>query len=615
MIDVPTVFIDFETYYDKEYSLRKLQTDEYILDERYETIMVNVWVDQRGHMIHGTEQEVHDKLHDLLDWSQYAVCAHNNMFDGFIMARRFNINPRLWKCTLKLGRMLLPYLPSHSLAALSKHFGFDAKGTEVHNMLGKRRADMTESEFSAYAAYCIKDTQLCQKIHDELIPRTPLLNLLLIDMTIRMFTEPGFVGDVDLMQELYEKEVARKEGLLALANADKSVIMSNNKFAERLRELGVIPPTKISPRTGKTTFAFAKTDKEFMNLLEHPDSEVQALVAARTGAKTTIAETRAERFVQMAKRGPLPVYLNYWGAKTTGRYSGGNKVNWQNLPARGVSAGLRNALKAPPGYKVIVGDSSNIELRMVMALAGEHEAIKKLDAGVDMYCDFASSIFGREITKEDKVERFLGKTAMLGLQYGAGAPRFADMANMQGKGLGVEVSLDKAYEVVDLYRSLYSNITQLWRRCENVILPDIANGCDHLPVDVNGWFITQLEGFGRPGEPGVVYHNLRYDTDNDGWIYDQGRSIGKSIYGAKVVENLCQHAAMHVVMWQTAKIHQRYPVKLSVHDEAVCLAPVEEAEEAKNYLETCLSIPPEWCRGKLPVVGEVEIGDSYGDAK
>ena len=156
--------------------------------------------------------------------------------------------------------------------------------------------------------------------------------------------------------------------------------MSANKFAERLKALGVTPPTKISPRTGKETFAFARTDKAFTALQEHDNPEVQALVAARIGAKTTIAETRALRFLEMAKRGPLPVYLSFWGAKTTGRYSGGNKVNWQNLPARGVSAGLRRALCAPEGHSVLVCDSSNIELRTVMALAGQHDAIEKLEA-------------------------------------------------------------------------------------------------------------------------------------------------------------------------------------------------------------------------------------------
>lgn len=611
-----TVFVDFETYYDREYSLSKIQTDAYVLDDQYETMLVGVKIqDEPAFSIAGTEAEIASQLKNLCNWEDVAVCCHNTLFDGFILSQRYGIYPKLWKCTQAMSRMVHPHLRSHSLANMAKFYKLQDKGDAVKNMMGVRRADMSDEQFEEYREYCLGDVDICYGLHNKLIQRAPTLNLLLIDMTIRMFTEPKFEGDLELMQDLHEQEVKRKEGLLALAQVDRSEIMSNNKYAEKLRALGVIPPTKISPRTGKTAFAFAKSDKEFLALLDHPDSDVQALVEARLGAKTTIAETRAQRFIDMTKRGKLPVYLNYWGAKTTGRYSGGNQVNWQNLPARGISAGLRKALRAPKGYKVLVGDSSNIELRTIMALAGQTDVIEKLEAGVDMYCDFASKLFGREITKADKAERFLGKTAMLGLQYGAGAPKFQEMVRAQAKPMGVEpITLDRAYEIVDLYRSVHHKVISLWRHCNDVVLNAIANNEDMVSVDVNGWFITQFNGFGRPGEPGVVYHNLRKGEEGD-WVYTMGRNEEVRIFGPKVVENLCQHAAMHIVMWQTARINRRYPVRLSVHDEAVCIIPEDELDDARNYMVESLSLTPQWCRGFIPVDCEVEVGDSYGDAK
>ncbi len=607
--------LDFETYYDKEFSLRKMQTDAYIMDERYETIMVCI-IDDEGKedIIVGDELEIAAQLRAYTDWSQCAIRAHNTLFDGYILSYRYGIKPKLWMDTLGQARMLMPYLKSHSLANVAKYLGIGAKGTAVHNMVGKRLADMTADEFDSYVEYCFQDTRLCKTLGERFDKFTPPLEMKLIDMTIRMFTEPQIVGDAELIEKLYHDEVARKEGLLALAQLDKETLNSSAKFAKRLEELGVRPPTKISLRTGKETYAFAKTDKDFTNLQEHDNPEVQALVAARLGAKTTIAETRALRFLEMANRGPLPVYLNFWGAKTTGRYSGGNKVNWQNLPARGISAGLRLALKAPDGHKVLVGDSSNIELRTVMALAGQEDALVKIRNGVDMYCDFASKLFNREITKADYAERFLGKTAMLGLQYGAGAERFQEMVRQAAQNIdGVEpISYDRAYEIVQLWRSVHDKVVELWRKCDKQVLPDIANECNFLPVDVHGWFITQNRGFGRPGEPGVVYHNLEYKEDE--WSYEMGGGRVK-IYGPKVVENLCQHAAMKIVMWQSARINQRYPVKLSVHDEAVCVVPEDQLTEAQTYMEECLDMTPPWCRGAIPVACETEIGDSYGDAK
>lgn len=615
-----TITLDFETYYDRDFSLRKLQTDEYILDERFETIMVFV-TDESGaneRFIMGTDEEIRDALTNYCDWSQYAVRAHHAHFDGFILAARYGIKPALWKCTLSQARMLHPHLPSHSLSYLASYFKLTAKGSQVQNMVGKRLNDMTYDEVVAYMDYCKTDTLICKKLGEMFDKDTPMLEQYLIDMTIRMFTEPALVGDTDMIRKLLFDEIERKKELLSEANLPIETIMSNNKFAEHLRSLGIEPPTKTSPRTGKESFAFAKTDEQFTNLLEDPDERVAAAVAARLGTKTTIAETRAERFISMSRRGPLPVYLNFWGAKTTGRYSGGNQVNWQNLPARGISAGLRYALKAPKDHVVLVGDSSNIELRTVMALAGQDDVVHKIASGVDMYCDFAKNLFGRPITKEDFAERFLGKTAMLGLQYGASAERFREMVRVASVHVpGVEpISLSFAHEVVNIYRSVHYKVVEWWDYCQKVVIPAIAAGEVLVPVDVHGFFLTNGRGFSRPGEPGVVYHGLHYEgaKHSGEWVYTMGRSDAK-LYGAKFVENVCQHAAMKIVMWQTARINRLEPVKLSVHDEAVCVPHIDRAEKAKDWMIDCLSTTPKWCRGVIPVTCEVHLGDSYGDAK
>jgi DNA polymerase len=612
-MDILTV--DFETYYDKDYSLSKMQTDAYINDAQFEIIGVAVIKnDEPAVWFSGSDTETIGWLHGNFDWGNSAVRCQNTLFDGYILTQHCGIKPKLWMDTLCQGRMLLPYLTSHSLANLVKQYNLPDKGTAVVKALGKRRNDFNPMELAEYAEYCKHDAWLCKELGAKFDPFTPPLAMKLIDMTVRMFTEPMLIGDQAKMKQLYDDEVKRKADLLLRAETNREIIMSNDKFAEALLALGVTPPMKQSKANPeKETYAFAKSDKDFTDLQEHDDPDVQALVAARLGVKTTIAETRALKFLETAKRGPLPVYLNFWGAKTTGRYSGGNSINWQNVPARGPSAGLRQALLAPAGHTVLVGDSSNIELRTVMALAGQDDVLDKLGAGVDLYCDFASKLFGRTITKADKPERFLGKTAMLGLQYGAGAKRFQEMVRL-AKRVDPSVELideNRAHSIVDLYRSVHWKVVQLWKRCNDVILPDIANGCTMLNVDVNGWFITQWDGFGRPGEPGVMYNDLKYDGKD--WTYQMGRQR-INIHGAKVVENLSQHAAMQIVMWQTARINQRYPVKLSVHDEAVCVVRDDELIEARAYMEECLAMTPKWCRS-IPVSCETGIGPSYGDAK
>lgn len=539
-----TLYVDFETYYAADYSLSKMQTDGYILDPRFEVIGVSVAVDNGFPVwFSGNKAQTLDWLQQF-DWASYAVCCQNTLFDGFILTQVFGIKPKLWMDTLPMGRMLYPYLKSHSLAKLAEHMGLGVKGNEVLAALGKRRADFSPSELHAYGEYCKNDTALCRALCLVMLPHVPPIELAQIDMTIRMFTEPVFVGNIPGLEREYATEIERKRELLEAAAIEKVDIMSSAKFAEKLIELGVSPPTKISPTTGKDVFAFAKSDKAFTDLQEHDDPQVQALVAARLGVKTTIAETRVLTMMEAAKRGPMPVYLNFWGAKTTGRLSGGNRMNWQNLPARGPSAGIRDHIEAPTGHILVVGDSSNIELRVAMVAAGQLDVVAKIEAGMDLYCDFASKLFGRVVTKTDKKERMIGKIAMLSLQYGAGWARFKEMVRIESNKTGTPIILtdDEARAAVDLYRSVHGMVMQAHEWCGGPILNDIANGCKNLmPVDKNAWSITSNEGYGVGCAAGVKYHNLRRaQVKRDGkletsWVYDMGRETVK-IYGGKCVD-------------------------------------------------------------------------------
>jgi hypothetical protein len=170
------------------------------------------------------------------------------LFDGFILTQKFGIRPKLWMDTLAQGRMLRPYLPSHSLANLAKHFGLPAKGDEVVRAIGMRRGDFHPAELKAYGEYCALDTMLCRLLGKMMDPYTPALSFKLIDMTVRMFAEPKLVGDINKMVALYDAEVDRKQKLLEQASTNRDTIMSNDQFAVALQALGVSPPTKIHSR-------------------------------------------------------------------------------------------------------------------------------------------------------------------------------------------------------------------------------------------------------------------------------------------------------------------------------------------------------------------------------
>jgi len=404
------ITLDFETFYDRDFSLSKMTTEEYIRDPRFETIGVSVKVNEGNPQWYsGTKAQIKRAL-DQYDWDSCVAIAHHAMFDMAILNWHFDIRPKRIADTLSMLRAIDGPDAGNSLAKAAERYGLGAKGDEVINALGKRRIDFSPAELKRYALYCCNDGELTYKLFEILAPLLPALELRLIDLTIRMFTEPVLTLDTDILTTHLTDVQAKKEALLEVIDADKSVLMSNPQLAQLLESKGVTPPTKISPATGKATWAFGKNDEGFKALLEHSDLTVQAIVAARMGVKSTLEETRTERFIRIAERGTLPVPLRYYAAHT-GRWGGDDKINLQNIPRK---SPLKKAIKAPEGYTLIDCDSSQIEARTLAWLAGQDDLVAAFDRGEDVYRIMASAIYAVPVDEVTADQRFVGKTTILG---------------------------------------------------------------------------------------------------------------------------------------------------------------------------------------------------------
>ena len=613
------VTIDFETYYDREYSLSKMTTEAYIRDPRFEVIGVSVKVNnQESDWYSGADP---GGFLNAIDYSDKAILAHNTAFDGAILSWHFGIKPKLWFDTLSMARPLHSMTVGGSLKALATYYKLGDKGDEVIRALGMRRRDFTPEQMDAYAGYCIQDTNLTYRLFKKMARQFPHEELMVIDQTIRMYTEPKLVLDPVVLDAHLEGIYERKEALLAKLGGEekaKKFLMSNNKFAGLLRALGAEPPMKTSPTTGKRTYAFAKNDTAFTALLDHPKAAVRTVVEARLGTKSTIEETRTKRFLEISDRGPLPIMLNYYGAHT-GRFSGGDKVNLQNLPRGGA---LRRALAAPDGHVVVACDSSQIEARLVAYLAGQNDLVQSFREGRDVYSEFASDVYQRPVTKADKVERHVGKTCILGLGYGMGAAKFQH--SLATGFITVKVDEPEAQKIVRLYRNKYHRIQAFWNRCNHALNGLAAGGhgdmCDLIAYDA--------EGVVLPNGMRIRYPALRrtasgFEYINDARTYRKfirARVAGETpelswtkLYGGKVVENITQAVARIVVSEQMAKIGLRYPVALQVHDEVVCVVPEDEADACKDFMMGIMSTPPKWAPD-LPVACEADVGVNYGEA-
>ena len=88
------ITLDFETYYDREFSLSKLTTEAYVRDPRFEVIGVGVKVNgAETEWASGTHEQIKEYL-DSFDWSDAMLLCHNTMFDGAILNWRFGIRQR-----------------------------------------------------------------------------------------------------------------------------------------------------------------------------------------------------------------------------------------------------------------------------------------------------------------------------------------------------------------------------------------------------------------------------------------------------------------------------------------------------------------------------------------
>ena len=552
------------------------------------------------------------------------MICHNIHFDGAILAWIFGIVPKVYIDTLSMARAIHGTNAGGSLKALSERYNLGVKGTEVLDAKGKRLEDFQPHELHQYGEYCKNDVKLTAKLFAALNVSFPLEEFQLIDITTRMYTEPTLtVDDGLLITRLEDVEKEKKELLEGLMNKLKcetsedvrKKLASNKQFAELLEEFGMTVPMKESPATGQQTYALAKNDLGFIELCEHEDSFIQELCSVRLGTKSTMEESRIKRFLDIGARnkGLLPVPLRYYGAHT-GRWSGQDKINFQNLPSRDPKKrALKNGILPPDNHVILNVDSSQIEARILVWLAGQEDVTEQFRKGEDVYSNFASKVYNREITKANKIERFVGKTCVLGLGYGTGWKKLQHTLETQPP--GAKLPDMECQNLVRVYREINHKVIDLWGECDRAI-SDIASWQDgKTPYYIGKHNVLKVtkEGIQLPNGLYLYYPDLEKDVSGprSEFVYKSRR--GKvTIWGGSIVENVVQALARIVIGEQMIAINKKYKPILTVHDAVVCVAPEEEKDIALEFMIKEMSIPPKWGKD-LPITCEGGYADNYGD--
>jgi len=650
--------IDFETRWDsKEYTLSKLTTEEYIRDDKF--LAFGVCIHEYGTDAI-TQWYRGDELHRILstyDWTKTAVLAHNAQFDVSILSWRYNVRPAFIFDSLSMARALRGVEVGNSLAKLASDFGLPPKGRAVYSTDGLAVLEPeTEREL---AEYCKHDVYLCEQIFKRLVKGYPAKELRLIDMTMKMYTNPMLELDEDMLfNALHEEREAREELLERLQISDAD-LASNDRFAELLRKVGMEPPTKKKKPTVRTpepvgdNYAFAKTDAMFQAMLNGFNEDVRQLCEARLKVKSTSERTRAQRFLDIAGRGTLPVPLSYYGA-ATGRWtaSKGSAINMQNLK-RG--SFLRKAIMAPEKHVCVVGDLSQIEPRVLAWLADYDDMLHIFNAGGDPYAQFGAQMFNiPDLSKESHPDlRQSAKSALLGAGYGLGWASFAAQLlvgflgappQRYDKGFAKKLGVTGDYierflewddnvvkmneiphtcttqellihcvaakKIIDIYRATAHAVVGFWELCSSLIQRSLADGEEYR----HKCLIFRKEEIVLPSGMSLLYPNLRQQKDKDGrsqWVYGPDAT---KIYAGKITNNVTQGTARVVMTDGMLRVAKRYPVVGTVHDELIAIAPEKEAQEAHKWVLEQMTLEPSYMPG-IPLAADGGFHRRYGLAK
>lgn len=617
------ITLDLETFYSQEVSLTRLTTEEYLHHPEFEVIGIGIKInDAPAYWISGPREMLNKHLLSF-PWRNSMLLCHNTMFDGSVLAWSLKISPKKYLDTLSMARALHGVDAGGSLKALAERYKIGQKGEEVIKAKGKHRIDFSPEELHSYGQYCINDVELTYKLFECMALKFPSSELELINLTLRMFIHPTFYVDENLLIERLNDVKNEKHELLGTLKEKlncqteeevRKKLASNKQFADILKSFGIEPPIKESPTTGKPTYALAKNDEGFIELTEHEDPFIQQLCAVRRGTKSTIEESRIERFIDVGKRnqGRLPIPLKYYGAHT-GRWAGQDKVNFQNLPSRDKKKKtLKNAIVPPSGFMVINSDSSQIEARILAWLAGQNDVVKAFAEGRDVYSEFATKVYGKTISRDNPIERFVGKTCILGLGYGTGARKLQHTLKTQPPGAVIDE--DEAKRIVNLYREENFKIPKLWGECDNFLDDLVA-----WPKDKKDYYIGVHEcvtacpdGILLPNGLYLRYPEIKRDTSEAKTkIVYKSRKGPVNLWGGTIVENIVQALARCIIGEQMILISKMYRPALTVHDAVVVVVPEDEVDEAIQFVTECMNTKPSWAPG-LPITCETKYGLSYG---
>lgn len=645
------ITLDFETSFSsgkgetkEKFSLSDMTYEEYLRGDHFFVYGVGIKIDRNQTVWYNIlDHDIEQVLNDLFTPdNEHTMLCHNTMFDAAILEWFYGLRAKTYYCTMMMSYGLWRY-ESASLAKLAMRLWPNnkkkRKGKELAVADGLLKIEDYTREIIDYVGkYCIQDCELTFDAFVDMYPAFPAEELEVIDDIIKMFVQRPLELDYKLVIEYATEINETRQAAFDKAGIDPKILASSDKFVAYLKEhhditMKKVPsPTIANPKNMK--WPLAKNSVPFIKLrAERPD--LNHLWEGRIAATSNQERTRCQRFLshgdisQINPLGRIAIPLKYCGAGTT-RFSGTNSINMQNL---GRYSKLRNALRAPKGYKLGIADLGNIEGKMNAYHACDWDKLNAYANGIDFYNALASEVFGYEVDRKLKdendkkvfgAEGALGKTGELGLGFGMGDKKFLTTCHEGPMGEPPMLWVDEelALKTVQTWRGKNVPIVNSWRIADEMlaIMADPTTRPFH-------WNTVEIhhQGFRLPSGLFVQYPRLKYDKsvfkNDDGsdrwtWMYWNGK-YWKDTWGGTVIENIVQ-AISRVVMTQAEiRIKQRmkhvekFLLALQVHDELVFCFPEEVSEEASGVIQEELVRVPKWADDRLPLTCSFDLSEFY----
>lgn len=697
---------DFESYYDSKFSVAKMPTELYIRDPRFEVIgfaysykglsgWLVGWNDINEFLStidwSNTQFVAHNARFDCL------ILAH--IFKRYPAMVSCTMSMASAAGLASVGRVTLDNVGATLRAA--GYSGIPEKGKTVSLAAGQHLNDMDLEFLREYGEYARTDVDICRRLYEVFSKVLPPAEIMWQSMVLKSGYEPRMHMNLDVLKAERDRiEIDQENSLLKVAeylnvtgniahrlSSVQSALRSKDKLYTVLDKIGgcinpkywseyaddatsigwrhtglsleeycnakqnnakfAIPMKVSEPKTKKNGYitlevACAKTDEEFTKLADSSDPIVSAVANARLMSASSIALTRCDRFIELAKLGVCSVPINISGAHTH-RMSGADKLNVQNLPSgrkAGQTKALRKAMEAPDGWVYVAADASQIEARLNAYESQELALLEIFASGGDPYSVMAGHIYGIDSEQirlgnkagdaTAKLQRQAGKASTLGAGYRMGANRFLDAAREQ---YGLSLTYEEAVHIIRTYRATNINIVNMWKFLDNLLMLLMQPGQQGYFGGKNNdlfYYNSDYTLFGKrtpgimlPDGLWVIYPELRCITVPDEYTgrykqqpvckrYSKGKPKAQFLHGGVVLENITQALAFCIGKWQSSIVGQRYPFVMNEHDAWVFMAPENEAEAAKNLLVSALKQNPPWLDAQCVLGCEAGYHKSYG---